>query len=129
MKGKTTDILLDLSVNIHAVKREPTKDTPIYPNHIVIKGFKYSLVAELEVTQCTVHPWNQYFTGIKSFVVYDPDGFIVNDYHSDLLQEWIVTNFFYKNIDSFKHQSYLSYEDWKVNSPLIELEYLTAEQI
>ena len=125
--NKTSDILLDLSVNLHSVKREPTIDSPIYAHHVVVKGFKYTLVANLSLnSNHDIDPWNQYFSGIHSVTVFGPDNDVFVDFEEDLLKEWISSNFLYQNIDRFPKQSYESFEDFQKNSPLIELEYVEA---
>lgn len=115
---KTNDILLDLEFSLPRATREPAKGNVIDPTHVVIKGLKYTLVVDLEIDQ---DEWNNYYSSIKDFYVFDADNLPVENIAIELLRDWIVKTFLYKEVGDFKESKYEDFNEWIKNSPLVEL--------
>lgn len=124
---KTSDILLDIEFSLPNATREPSLKNIINPHYLVIKGLKYTLVIDLEIDNDVDNGiWNDYFTSVNEFFIYDADNLRVEYAEPGLISDWIHYNILYKPVDDFKESKYEDFEYWKLHSPLVELELLGA---
>jgi len=115
---KTKNILLDLQFSLPNATREPSPKNVIDPHYLVITGVKYTLVVDLKIDQ---DEWNDYFVHANEFFIYDADNLPIEDADPSLISKWIHDNILYKAVNDFKESKYKDFNDWKANSPLIEL--------
>lgn len=115
---KTNDILLDMQFSLPRAIREPSKRNAINPVYMVIKGVRHTLVIEFQLGQDS---FMSYVSLVKEFFVFDPDNLPIDDINIGLITAWIIRNFLYKDISYFKESKYEDFNDWKKNSPLVEL--------